>query len=87
MKLNPSLNHLRSCFMVIRETPHVDCFQMAVTITVVTKNVCMSRRWKYDQVAYRICNQASTRFTHLRPINLRFHFFVQSVQNQFSTVT
>jgi hypothetical protein len=60
---------------------------MVVTITMVTENVCISRHWKSDQVAYEICDQASSRFSHLRPLNLRFHFFVQFVQNQFSIVT
>jgi hypothetical protein len=57
------------------------CFQMAVTIVVVTKNMCMSRRWKVDQLAYEIRKQPSPRSTHLMPLNLGFHSNVQSVQN------
>jgi hypothetical protein len=29
-----------------------DCIQMDVTIIVVTKNMCMSRRWTAELVAY-----------------------------------
>jgi hypothetical protein len=54
-------------FPAIHKTPHVGCFQMAVTIAVVTENVCMSRRWKDGQVVYIICEQPSPRFTILRP--------------------
>jgi hypothetical protein len=39
-------------FLAIHETPHVGCFQMAVTIVVVTKKVCMSKRCKAGQMAY-----------------------------------
>jgi hypothetical protein len=35
---------------------------MVVTIAVVTKNVCMSRRWKAELVAYVIRLQPSPRF-------------------------
>jgi hypothetical protein len=34
------------------------CIQIAITIVVVTENVCMSRRWKAELVAYRIRKQA-----------------------------
>jgi hypothetical protein len=60
-------SHRRIGFPAICETPHVGCFQMAVTIVVATKNVCMSRRWKAGQVVYGIRNQPSSRFTLLRP--------------------
>jgi hypothetical protein len=35
---------------------------MAVTIVVVTKNVCMSRHWKAGIQAYRIHDQTLARF-------------------------
>jgi hypothetical protein len=41
---NKFRSHQRIGFSVICETPHVGCFQMAVTIVVLTENVCMSRR-------------------------------------------
>jgi hypothetical protein len=47
--------------------------QKAVTAAMVTKNVCMSRRWKAELVAYGICLQPSPRFTnllHLKPDRL-----------------
>jgi hypothetical protein len=44
------------------------CIQMVVTISVVTKNMHMSRRWKAEVVAYRICIQPSPRLTHLMPL-------------------
>jgi hypothetical protein len=59
-------SHRRIRFFAIHETPHVGCFQMAVTIAVVTENMCMSRRWKAGQMAYKIRNQPSPRFTLLR---------------------
>jgi hypothetical protein len=33
-------------------TPHVGCIQTALTVVAVTQNVCMSRRWKAELVAY-----------------------------------
>jgi hypothetical protein len=54
-------------FLAIREIPHIGCFQMAVTIAVITENVCMSRRWKAGQGVYIICKQPSPRFMLLRP--------------------
>jgi hypothetical protein len=44
----------RSCFPAIHKTLHVGCFQLAITISVVTKNACMSRHWKAGQVDYGI---------------------------------
>jgi hypothetical protein len=44
------------------------CIQTAVTAVVVTKNVHVSRRWKAELVAYRICKQPSLSFTHLLPL-------------------
>jgi hypothetical protein len=41
---------------------------MAVTAVVVTENVCMSRHWKAELVAYGICNQLSPSFVHLLPL-------------------
>jgi hypothetical protein len=35
---------------------------MDVTIVVVAKNMCMSRRWKAELVAYGICKQPSPKF-------------------------
>jgi hypothetical protein len=62
---------LRSCrrirFPATHKTLHVGCFQMVITIVVVTKNVCMSRCWKHDQAVYGIRKRASPRFMLLRP--------------------
>jgi hypothetical protein len=33
---------------------------------VITENVCVSRRWKAESVAYRICKQLPSSFVHLR---------------------
>jgi hypothetical protein len=44
------------------------CIRTAVTAAVVTKNVHMSRRWKYESEAYGICKQPSSRFTYLLPL-------------------
>jgi hypothetical protein len=41
---------------------------MAVTASVITKNVRMSRRWKAELAAYRIHTQPSPSFTHLLPL-------------------
>jgi hypothetical protein len=60
---------------------------MAITVAVITKNVCMSKRWQADQVAYGIHNHPSPSFTHREPLKLGFHFNLQSVQSQFTTVT
>jgi hypothetical protein len=35
------------------------CIEMVVTIVVITENVCMSRRWKSELVAYGIHIQPS----------------------------
>jgi hypothetical protein len=32
-----------------------DCVKIAITATVVTENVRVSRRWKDESVAYGIC--------------------------------
>jgi hypothetical protein len=42
--------------------------QMAITIVVVIKNVCMSRHWKDELVAYGSHKQPSPRITHLMPL-------------------
>jgi hypothetical protein len=60
---------------------------MAVTITVVIKIVCMSRRQKAEQAAYKIRTEASPSFTHLEALKLGFHFNVQSAQNLINIVT
>jgi hypothetical protein len=44
------------------------CIQTAVTAVVVTKNVCMSRRWKAELVTYRICTEPLPRFMHFLPL-------------------
>jgi hypothetical protein len=44
------------------------CVKTAVTTAVVTKNVCVSRHWKAESVAYRICKQLSSCFVHLQPL-------------------
>jgi hypothetical protein len=46
------------------------CIQMAVTVAVVTKNIHMSRCWKFELVAYRIRIQPSLRIAHLMPLKL-----------------
>jgi hypothetical protein len=61
-------------------TPHEWCLWTAVTIAMVVKIMCLNRRWKSEQVSCKICNRASPSFTHLRPLNLIFHFYVQSIQ-------
>jgi hypothetical protein len=42
-------------------TPHIDCIQMAITVAVVTKNMCISRCWKAELVAYGSRKQPSSR--------------------------
>jgi hypothetical protein len=42
-----------------------DCIETAVTAVVVTKNVRVSRRWKAELVAYRICTHPLPKFMHL----------------------
>jgi hypothetical protein len=49
-------------------TPHVGCIQMIVTVATVIENVCISRCWKSELVAYGIHKQPSLRITHLRPL-------------------
>jgi hypothetical protein len=49
-------------------TPHVGCIQMIVTVATVIENVCISRCWKAELVAYGIHKQPSLRITHLRPL-------------------
>jgi hypothetical protein len=44
------------------------CVKTDVTAAVVTKNVCVSRRWKAESVAYGIYKQLSSCFVHLRPL-------------------
>jgi hypothetical protein len=44
------------------------CIQMAITAAMVTGNVCMSRCWKAESVAYGIRKQHLPRFTHLLPL-------------------
>jgi hypothetical protein len=44
------------------------CIQMAVTSDVVTENVCVSRRWKAESVAYEICKHLLSSFMHLQPL-------------------
>jgi hypothetical protein len=46
-------------------TPYVGCAQMAVTVTMVTENVYMSRRFKAELVTYGICLQPLSRLSHL----------------------
>jgi hypothetical protein len=44
------------------------CVKTAVTASVVTENVRVSRRWKTESLAYGICKQLSSSFVHLRPL-------------------
>jgi hypothetical protein len=46
------------------------CVKTAVTTAVVTENVCVSRHWKTESVAYGICKQLSSSFMNLRPLKL-----------------
>jgi hypothetical protein len=55
------------------------CFQMAVTIAKITKNVWMSRHWKSHHVGYIIHVQTPPKFTLLMALNLRIHLYVQSI--------
>jgi hypothetical protein len=57
------------------------CLWIVITIAVVTKIMCLSRRWRVSQVSYGIHNQASSIFTRFGPLKLGFHSNVQSVQN------
>jgi hypothetical protein len=41
------------------------CVKTAVTAVVVTEKVRVSRHWKVESVAYRICKQLSSSFVHL----------------------
>jgi hypothetical protein len=41
---------------------------MVVTSAVLIENVHMSRHWKVELVAYRICKQPSPSFMHLLPL-------------------
>jgi hypothetical protein len=50
-------------------TPHVGCIQMAITVAAVIENVCMSRHFKAEFVAYGTRLQPLPRFTHLLPLN------------------
>jgi hypothetical protein len=53
---------------------------MAVIVDVVTKNMCVSRRWKSKHVGYRIRVKTPLKFTLLVSLTLRIHMYVQSVQ-------
>jgi hypothetical protein len=57
-----------------------NCIQTVVTAAGVIKNMHMSRHWKAELVTYGIRKQFSSRFAHLRPLNLSFRFYVQFVQ-------
>jgi hypothetical protein len=46
------------------------CVKTDVTAAVVTENVCVSRRWKAESVAYGIGKQLSSSFVHLRLLKL-----------------
>jgi hypothetical protein len=60
---------------------------MAVTIAVVTENVCMNRHQKAYQVAYGIHKQPLTIFTLLMPLNLRNPSMRPVCPDQFSTLS
>ena len=53
---------------------------MAVTIVVVTENVCMSKHWKAEQVTYGIRSISSLEFTLLIPSNRENPLTIFSVQ-------
>jgi hypothetical protein len=44
------------------------CIKTALTAYVVAENVCMSRHWKAESVAYGICKQPMPKFVHLLPL-------------------
>jgi hypothetical protein len=53
-------------------TPHKHYLWTTVNIVMVIIIVCLSRRWKAEQVSYKIRTQAPPSFTHLGPLNWRF---------------
>jgi hypothetical protein len=81
-KLNNKLNVVISPLSEIKPEPEsftilfyddplnsaCDCVKIVVTAAVVTENVCVSRRWKAESVAYGSCKQLSSSFVHLRPL-------------------
>jgi hypothetical protein len=79
--LNPSANLISGNPL----TPHISCIQTAVTIVVVTGNMCTSKHWKAEKVTYGIHVQTPARFTHLMFFNLIFRLYDQSVQKVFNT--
>jgi hypothetical protein len=60
---------------------------MAVTIAMVSKNMCMTRRWKDKHVGCRIRVQTSPEFALLVALNLRIRLYGQSVQKMFSILS
>jgi hypothetical protein len=58
---------------------------MAITMAVDVRKVCMSRRWKTEQVTFRIHVHTPARFALLMPRNLTILLYDQSVQKVFST--
>jgi hypothetical protein len=63
------------------------CTEMTVAMAMGISCVCMSRHWKTEKVTYRIRVQTSARFTFLMFLNLIDRWYVQSVQNVFSTLS
>jgi hypothetical protein len=43
------------------------CNEMSITMAAGIANVCLSRRWKAEQVMFRSCIETPTSFTHLVP--------------------
>jgi hypothetical protein len=62
------------------------CIQMIVIIVVITENVCMSGRWKAEQVAYVIHKPPSPCFSLLMPSNSRNSLTYQFCLEKFSTL-
>jgi hypothetical protein len=60
---------------------------MAVTAAAVTKNVCMSRHWKFELVAYGIRIQPSPWFMYLLPLKPDHSSLCQSAQKVFRTLS
>jgi hypothetical protein len=56
-------------------------------IVGVTQNVCMSMRWKTEQMFYGSCKQPSPRFRHLMPLKPDHSPLRPVYPDQFSTLS
>jgi hypothetical protein len=57
---------------IFQQTTNSACgyTKMARTVVVGIRNMCMSRRWKAEQVIFRSCIQTPVRFINLRKLTL-----------------